>query len=236
MVSDFRGFLLLRRDSVVAKGGDLGAWVDPGSTGSLAEPRAVCSSRQVRFGCNPPLAFCLLSLISVSLSCGSDSSSTGGRRGGTGGVSSGAGGGAGGAASGTGGTPGSGGGDDRSIGCDSSHGDICGCAVGPAPNDVRCGAETVGGGWCCATEGWPGEGTFCQCLPLRCEVTSEGCECVRTATGAGSCSGAVCCADGRSCHCFDDPSRSCGLSERVSDCAPETMPCFPGEQRVSRCH
>ncbi|MBK6692441.1 MAG: hypothetical protein IPG50_09590 [Myxococcales bacterium] len=116
----------------------------------------------------------------------------------------------------------------------------CSCSVGGATTELICTERTYPGTVCCSSPGWPGPSLSCQCRPLACAPTAEGCSCFlneyATAGQAASCGGGAgltCCAVDDACSCRPRP---CAPNEReVERCSIADVDCAPPLLRVASC-
>lgn len=77
----------------------------------------------------------------------------------------------------------------------------CACSIG-VPGTAPCSASTIASALCCASTGWPNEGT-CECSAVTCIDDGVQCRCARGLGGPlTTCSGAICCqAASGDCYC-----------------------------------
>lgn len=151
---------------------------------------------------------------------------------------------------GTGGGSGSGGaGSAPLIYCSTDASGACGCFHNADYGSlgVSCSTATIGGGLCCASVGWPAQGT-CSCGRPGCaRDTTNDCQCAVGASGSAtsSCTGVTCCLDKSFttsiCTCFTTGSSfdcSAGIQGEVNvaSCGLGDVTCGTGTTAVSACN
>ena len=127
----------------------------------------------------------------------------------------------------------------RGVSC-SSSGTGCSCYTGGTGNSTRCSTLTVGDSICCATSGWPSQGS-CDCQRFGCESYGNGDSCSCTRGGSGTsliCTGTLCCqAPGRcECETRTDLNAQCPSDAKtVSSCSLNEGSCYAGDTQEQSC-
>lgn len=129
--------------------------------------------------------------------------------------------------------------------CEAKSGDASASQGSCAPSDVSATRNVT----CCASTSWPSVGSTCECGEFVCDTSQRtGCSCSWGAQGTGvepssGCSEGTpsyeweCCAQGRSCYCFQDqgiPRCTSGFTSSPP-CTPQEIPCPSGKKHVSTC-